>query len=102
MIKQNLLYLRTKNGYSQQQIADVIKVSIALYQAYERGRCNVPTPAIFLLCDFYAVDVYAFVNKDLATFKEEMNDPAKDMYRRFKRQPVPVKNAIKELLGINN
>ena len=51
----NLRKIRTKNGYSQLDIANVLNTTQQQYSKYETGTQELPARHILTLCRFYHV-----------------------------------------------
>jgi len=49
--------LRIDNGYTQQQIADILHIKQNTYSQYEIGVLNYPVDVLMQLADFYGVSV---------------------------------------------
>ena len=52
---ENLLRLRLKNGFTQQEVADGAGLSLRGYQNYERGQRDPQRLALIGLADFYGL-----------------------------------------------
>lgn len=55
MIKDNLIAARTKKGYTQQEVADMLKVKRQTYGAYERGASLPDAETLSTLANIYDV-----------------------------------------------
>lgn len=64
-VSKNLRFLRLLNGYTQQQMADVISVSRSSYHAIERGARLLDFETITILADFYDMDLSYLVSFDI-------------------------------------
>lgn len=51
----NLRKVRTKKGYSQSDIADILETTQQQYSKYETGSQELPARHIVTLCKFYKV-----------------------------------------------
>jgi len=49
--------LREDNDLTQQQIAELLKISQATYSRYESGALDIPIPALIVLAKFYKTSV---------------------------------------------
>jgi transcriptional regulator with XRE-family HTH domain len=49
IISRNLLAFRQASGYTQQQIAEKLNISINQWRKYERGKNSLPVDKLFLL-----------------------------------------------------
>lgn len=65
MINKNIKYLRRKNGRSQQELADIIKVSRTSLGDYERGRTEPDIKTLIMISDYFSVSIDDMVRKDL-------------------------------------
>ena len=54
---ENIRNLRIDNGYTQQQIADLLHIKQNTYSQYEIGVLNYPIDTLISLADFYGVSV---------------------------------------------
>lgn len=54
---ENIRNLRIDHGYTQKQIADILKIKQNTYSQYEVGVLNYPVDALMILADFYGVRV---------------------------------------------
>lgn len=50
-------YLRTKNGYTQREVADAIDVGTSIYSLYESGKRSISIDVITKIADFYSVSI---------------------------------------------
>ena len=49
--------LREDSDLSQEQVASILHVAQRTYSHYETGSHDIPTEALYLLCDFYDVSI---------------------------------------------
>lgn len=54
-IIERLREVRTKNGYSQMDIAEVLDMTQQQYSRYETGFHEIPVRHIITLCKFYGI-----------------------------------------------
>lgn len=54
-IIQNLRKIRTEQGYSQLEIAELLNTTQQQYSKYENGQNEIPVRHIITLCRFYNV-----------------------------------------------
>jgi len=52
---QNLRIIRTKKGYSQMDIAEVLGTTQQQYSKYENGQNEIPVRHVITLCKFYGI-----------------------------------------------
>lgn len=51
----NLKIIRSKNGYSQMDIAEILNTTQQQYSKYENGQNEIPVRHIITLCKFYGI-----------------------------------------------
>ena len=56
--------IRTKNGYTQQQIAQALGIKYQVYARYENGENEMPMHHYIALADFYGVSLDYLVGRD--------------------------------------
>ena len=49
--------LRNQHGYTQQQMADHLGITLRSYQRYESGDCEPPLSTVIAIADFFNVTV---------------------------------------------
>ena len=84
LIGKNLSSFRDKLGYSQQQVADYLKVDRSLIAHYERGKRDISIVHLQKIADLFNVELETFAEVDahmaLAdqafAFRSEANDAA--------------------------
>ena len=54
-ICERLRVIRTKKGYSQMDIAEVLDMQQQRYSRYETGQNEIPVRHIITLCKFYSI-----------------------------------------------
>ena len=54
---ERLRAMREDKDLSQQDLADVLKIHQTTYSDYERGRSNIPIPALIKLATFYETSI---------------------------------------------
>lgn len=54
-ICERLRVIRTKKGYSQMDIAEVLDMQQQQYSRYETGQNEIPVRHIITLCKFYSI-----------------------------------------------
>ena len=54
-ICERLRVIRTKKGYSQMDIAEVLDMQQQQYSRYETGQNEIPVRHIIMLCKFYSI-----------------------------------------------
>ena len=56
--------IRIKNGYTQQQIAQILGMKYQQYGRYESGERKFPVDILIALADFYGVSLDFLVGRD--------------------------------------
>lgn len=69
-VSSNLIFLRTRDNKSQNQIADLIKIGRGSYSQYERGRSMPPMETLLNLADYFKVGLDTLVRKNLASINQ--------------------------------
>ena len=54
-VVQNLRLIRTRKGYSQMDIAEVLNTTQQQYSKYENGQNEIPVRHVLTLCKFYEI-----------------------------------------------
>lgn len=54
---ENLRTIREERGYTQKQIAEVLKTTRQYYNDYENGKRDIPIRIYLVLADFYNVSI---------------------------------------------
>lgn len=54
---ENLRTIREERGYTQKQIAEVLKTTRQYYNDYENGKRDIPIRIYLVLADFYKVSI---------------------------------------------
>lgn len=57
MVLLRLKELRNQHGYTQQQLADYLDITVRSYQRYESGDCEPPLVTLIAIADFFNVTV---------------------------------------------
>ena len=55
IICERLKELRTEKGYSQKQVADMLKIDRSNYSKYELGKLDLNTDMLINICKLYSV-----------------------------------------------
>ena len=63
-IAQNLKTLRTKHGYTQTDIANMLNTTYHVYARYELGRRDIPVKHLIKLADIYGVSLDFLCGRD--------------------------------------
>ena len=58
----HLRELRKKNGYTQQQMADILNISRSTYTYYETGKSEPSYDKLKILCDVFSIDYNTILN----------------------------------------
>ena len=65
---------RVSMGYTQNQIADVLKIKYQQYQRYETGKFDMPISLYVVLADFYGVSLDYLCGRDEARNQQDGSD----------------------------
>ena len=60
--------LRKERGLTQQQIADQLGVDRSTYAYYEGGRSRLSVDVLLLLSEFYKVNLYTILGKEMPDY----------------------------------
>lgn len=95
----NIRALRKENGWTQQYVADRLKLKVQTYQAYEEGRSK-PTIVILLsIAALYFVEVHHLVYSDILNIpKQQTESIERAFFNRYITSPPNVQKAIELLL----
>ena len=61
---EHLLTLRTKQGFTQPDVASGIGIALRTYQNYERGYREPPLSTLIAMADFYDLDLDELVCRE--------------------------------------
>ena len=96
MLSDRLRYLREKNGYTQQTIAQVLNIDRSTYTYYETGKTKPDVEVLKKLARLYRitldqlVDHRATLKDTSSTYKNRKNEPA----------PLILTNQEKKMLAV--
>ena len=62
-INQQLCYLRTKNGFTQQEIVNVLHIDRSTYSYYECGKTTPDIHTLCILSDFFHISLDELVQR---------------------------------------
>lgn len=62
----NLRYLRKSQGWTQDDLSQLLQVKRSRIAAWEEGRAEPPLPLFFKLCMIFQVSGYSLYNQDLS------------------------------------
>ncbi len=68
MLQENLKKIRIKLGYSQQEIADKLKININTYRGYEYNKREMPYETLRFLIDTFCVNINWFLTGNGSMF----------------------------------
>lgn len=71
MVIKQLRVIRKQNGFTQQQVADMLGISRSAYNGYERGRRSPDVDTIEKLSRFYSVPIARFFGEVPSEFLYE-------------------------------
>lgn len=73
-VNKSITKIRKEKGYSQTEIAELLKTTQQQYSKYERGEQEIPVRHIKTLCEFYKVTANKLIGIDIyMTEKESSN-----------------------------
>lgn len=61
----NIKKLRQENKLTQQQIADILKISQQRYSDYENGKYDIPNIVLLKIANYYNVSIDYLFNRDI-------------------------------------
>ncbi|MBQ7638039.1 MAG: helix-turn-helix transcriptional regulator [Clostridia bacterium] len=93
MIARILREYRTKMGYTQKDVADVLGIDRSTYAYYETGKTEVPVKKLAVLARLYGVEINDFFNNDALV----LNDPDKE--KKHKTEVGMLSKEEKQLLA---
>ena len=76
MIQDKLIEYRRKNGFTQQEVSDLIGVERSTYACYETGKAAVPLGKLQLLSVIYNVDLNDFNTSTMLELRSEQHPVA--------------------------
>jgi len=62
---------RTEHGYTQQYVADMLKIGRSIYSQYERGACSISMKMWLRIATFLDLDAYKIMEEALAYEKKK-------------------------------
>ena len=72
-VNKNLKFLRSRQGWTQKQLAEKLGLKQSNIGAYEEERATPPLASLLELTKLFNVDLEAFINKDLSREPEKKN-----------------------------
>lgn len=73
-VHKNITKIRKEKGYSQTQIAEILKTTQQQYSKYERGEQEIPVRHIKTLCEQYKVTANKLIGIDIYMSEKESNN----------------------------
>ncbi len=70
-VNENIKYLRKKNGYTQEQFAELIGIKRSLVGAYEEGRADPRLNNLLRMSEVFKVTVDTLLNKDVSKLSDQ-------------------------------
>ena len=86
MFGKRLRNVRLYNKYTQQNMADLLHMTLGAYQKYEQGNTKPPLETLVLLADIFNISVDYLLGRDeyLKSIGIEINIPEAPMKKRKK------------------
>lgn len=86
MFGKRLRMVRLYNKYTQQNMADLLHMTLGAYQKYEQGNTKPPLETLVLLADIFNISVDYLLGRDeyLKSIGIEINIPEVPMKKRRK------------------
>lgn len=74
-VSENIKFLRKKEGLTQEQMAQRLKIKRSLLGAYEEGRADPRINNLVKFSELFNVSIDRLINVNLAKYSEDRNDP---------------------------
>ncbi len=86
MLNKRIRTLRLYNKYTQQNMADLLNMTLGAYQKYEQGDTKPPLETLVLLADIFNIPVDYLLGRDeyLKSIGIEINIPEAPMKKKKK------------------
>jgi transcriptional regulator with XRE-family HTH domain len=70
-VSENIKYLRKRNGYTQEQLAELVGIKRSLIGAYEEGRADPRLNNLVKMAEIFEVSLDALINKDVSEVQSQ-------------------------------